>query len=102
MPVRSIKIMNVLAFQDQFTLTFSDGINVIIGGNGTGKTTLLKIINGDMPSDGGEISIARDARIGFPFVARRQTSGFVMPASPTTTKTQGRILRLRSLMANIR
>lgn len=44
MPVRSIKIMNVLAFQDQFTLTFSDGINVIIGGNGTGKTTLLKMI----------------------------------------------------------
>ena len=37
----------------------------VIGINGAGKSTLLKIINGDMPSDGGEISIARDARIGF-------------------------------------
>ena len=37
----------------------------LVGVNGSGKTTLLKIINGDMPSDGGEISIAKDARIGF-------------------------------------
>ena len=27
-----------------FKLLFSDGINVIIGENGTGKTTLLKMI----------------------------------------------------------
>lgn len=66
MPVKYIKVMNVMAFQNQwrknngdskkgvlcegdqihdaFELHFSDGINVIIGENGTGKTTLLKMI----------------------------------------------------------
>lgn len=66
MAIRSIRIMNVMAFQNQwrknnsdpkegqiangdilhdaFELHFSDGVNVIIGENGTGKTTLLKII----------------------------------------------------------
>lgn len=66
MSIKSIKIMNVMAFQkrwrknnsdpkegllhegdrihDAFELLFSDGINVIIGENGTGKTTLLKMI----------------------------------------------------------
>ncbi|MCD7716913.1 MAG: ATP-binding protein [Lachnospiraceae bacterium] len=66
MPIKSIKVSNVMAFQrqwqknngdpkegelksgdrihDAFTLEFSDGINVMIGENGTGKTTLLKMI----------------------------------------------------------
>ncbi len=66
MAIKSIRIMNVMAFQNQwrknngdpkdgelaigdrvhdaFELHFSDGINVIIGENGTGKTTLLKMI----------------------------------------------------------
>lgn len=66
MSIQSIKVLNVMAFQrqwrknngdpkegtirngdymhDAFTLRFSDGINVIIGENGTGKTTLLKMI----------------------------------------------------------
>ena len=48
------------------TLALQEGERLgLVGVNGSGKTTLLKIINGDMPSDGGEISIARDARIGF-------------------------------------
>ncbi|MEQ9425833.1 MAG: ABC-F family ATP-binding cassette domain-containing protein [Cyclobacteriaceae bacterium] len=36
-----------------------------IGLNGTGKTTLLKIINGEMTPDGGEISKSNDCSIGF-------------------------------------
>lgn len=66
MAIKSIRIMNVMVFQNQwrknngdpkmgklsagnlihdaFELHFSDGINVIIGENGTGKTTLLKMI----------------------------------------------------------
>ena len=66
MPVKSITVMNMMVFQNQwrfnngmpqeyslkekghfneeFQLSFTDGINVIIGENGTGKTTLLKMI----------------------------------------------------------
>ncbi|MEE3487553.1 MAG: AAA family ATPase, partial [Bulleidia sp.] len=56
MPIQSIEIMNVMVFQrycredndaardEAFHLHFSDGINVLIGENGTGKTTVLKMI----------------------------------------------------------
>lgn len=52
MAIDSIRIINIMAFglhsqnSDRlpFALKFADGINVIIGENGTGKTTLLKLI----------------------------------------------------------
>lgn len=37
----------------------------LIGLNGTGKSTLLKLINGDYQPDGGEISKSNDCTIGF-------------------------------------
>lgn len=37
----------------------------IIGGNGTGKTTLLKIINELIPSDSGEIKLGAKVKIGY-------------------------------------
>ncbi|MEX1238397.1 MAG: ABC-F family ATP-binding cassette domain-containing protein [Cyclobacteriaceae bacterium] len=37
----------------------------LIGLNGTGKSTLLKLINGDFTSDGGSISKSNDCTIGF-------------------------------------
>jgi ATP-binding cassette subfamily F protein 3 len=37
----------------------------LVGPNGAGKTTLLDIIVGDQTPDEGEVSIAKDARIGF-------------------------------------
>ena len=52
MSIKSIRIKNVMAFgcknnnniHNAFELNFNDGINVIIGENGTGKTSLLKMI----------------------------------------------------------
>ncbi|MBQ6887639.1 MAG: AAA family ATPase [Lachnospiraceae bacterium] len=66
MAIKSVRILNVMAFQRQwretnedcntfevkagdkiseaFELQFGDGINVLIGENGVGKTTLLKMI----------------------------------------------------------
>jgi ATP-binding cassette, subfamily F, member 3 len=37
----------------------------LVGPNGAGKTTILDIIVGDQTPDEGEVSIAKDARIGF-------------------------------------
>ena len=36
----------------------------IIGANGDGKSTLLKVISGDIESTSGEVNIAKDCRIG--------------------------------------
>jgi len=41
MKIKSVSIKNFTVFDD-FELNSSSGINVIIGGNGTGKTHLLK------------------------------------------------------------
>ena len=61
MGIHSIRIKNIMAFGAQkigdkelpFELTFCPGINVIIGENGTGKTTVLKMIYAatQMPND---------------------------------------------------
>lgn len=37
----------------------------LVGLNGTGKSTLLRLIHGEMPPDGGEISKAKETTIGF-------------------------------------
>lgn len=50
MAIKSIYISNIMVFQrqwhknDAFHLDFCDGINVLIGENGVGKTTILKMI----------------------------------------------------------
>ena len=61
MPIRSIDILNVMVFKrhwrtnngpekaeqgrsDGFHMDFADGVNAILGENGVGKTTLLKMI----------------------------------------------------------
>lgn len=43
MPLKELKIDHILAFQ-KLDLSFNDRINVLIGENGTGKTTALKMI----------------------------------------------------------
>ena len=37
----------------------------LVGSNGTGKTTLLKIIVGEQTADGGEATIAKDTTVGY-------------------------------------
>lgn len=51
---------------DQLTLTvFRDERLAIIGGNGTGKTTLIKLILGDEAVDAGDIKIGESVEIGY-------------------------------------
>jgi len=44
MAINRIEIKDFLAFRGDFVCDFCDGVNVVIGGNGTGKTTLLKVM----------------------------------------------------------
>ena len=42
MAITHVEINDFLVFKGKFTADFCKGINVLIGGNGTGKTTLMK------------------------------------------------------------
>ena len=44
MVIKRIEIKDFLVFKGEFTVDFCPGINVIIGGNATGKTTLLRAL----------------------------------------------------------
>ncbi len=44
MAINRIKIKDFLVFKGEFTAEFCSGVNVLTGGNGTGKTTLLRAI----------------------------------------------------------
>lgn len=67
-------VLNVENLKKSFDDTLFKNINfeikrgervAIIGGNGTGKTTLLKIINGILPPDSGKITLGTNVEIGY-------------------------------------
>jgi len=45
MNISKIKITNFKCYEKTFTLTFNDGLNVIVGGNESGKTTILEAVH---------------------------------------------------------
>lgn len=44
MAIKKIMIHDYLVFEGDFSLDFCPGVNIFIGGNGTGKTTLLRCL----------------------------------------------------------
>ena len=57
------------------TFTVDEGSKVaIVGNNGTGKSTLLKIIIGELPADEGEVTLKKDATMGY--LAQYQEDAF--------------------------
>jgi ATP-binding cassette subfamily F protein uup len=51
---------------ENISLGISEGERLgLIGRNGSGKSTLLKILCGQLQSDSGEISMRRNARVGY-------------------------------------
>jgi len=52
MAIIRIELKDFLVFMGRFTLDFCPGINVLIGGNGIGKTTLLKCLYGSTDTIG--------------------------------------------------
>jgi len=66
MPINRVEINDFLVFKNSFTADFCNGINVLIGSNGTGKTTLLKVLywgcefsNKSVLEDGKNINLKR-------------------------------------------
>ena len=53
MAIKCVDIKEYRVFKDKFSLEFCKGANVIIGENGTGKTTLLRTIYRDSKHDNG-------------------------------------------------
>ncbi|NPU63714.1 AAA family ATPase [Bradyrhizobium sp. 83012] len=45
MRIAKVKITNFKCYEDTFTLALNDGLNVIVGGNESGKTTILEAIH---------------------------------------------------------
>lgn len=45
MSIRKLKIKNFKCFSGWFTVDFTSGINILVGNNGTGKSTILEAIN---------------------------------------------------------
>lgn len=53
------------ALFEDVTLQLNPGCRYgLVGANGSGKTTLLKILSGTEPASGGEVTFAKNARIG--------------------------------------
>jgi ATP-binding cassette subfamily F protein uup len=51
---------------ENISLGISEGERLgLIGRNGSGKTTLLRILSGQLDSDSGEVSMRRNARVGY-------------------------------------
>ena len=44
MHIKRVELEDFLVFRGEFSADFCPGVNVLIGGNGTGKTTLLKLM----------------------------------------------------------
>lgn len=80
---------------DHATVAIPKGHRVaLVGRNGTGKTTLLRLIAGEMVPDGGSITMPTEARLGI--VARdyrdlgipaENRAAAVAPATPTEPVT---------------
>lgn len=45
MPIKKIKITNFKHFKDAFSIEFDEGLNILVGKNGEGKSTILEAIN---------------------------------------------------------
>ncbi len=78
----------------------------IVGNNGTGKSTLLKIIIGDLPADEGEVTLKKDATFGY--LAQYQEDYYgtnildtVLNAREDLLSMEKRLAEMESLMSSI-
>ena len=78
----------------------------IVGNNGTGKSTLLKIIIGDLPADEGEVTLKKDATFGY--LAQYQEDHYgtnildtVLNAREDLLSMEKRLAEMEELMSSV-
>jgi predicted ATPase len=99
MAIQRVEIHNMLLFKGKFTAEFCSGVNVIIGGNATGKTTLIRalyygnpanrtIIDGTMITENFPKSVGIVAKRALPN-GRKTTSNIYIPEKDILEHAQG-------------
>lgn len=89
------------------TFTVDEGSKVaIVGNNGTGKSTLLKIIIGEIMADDGEVTLKKDATMGY--LAQYQEDAFssnilntALSAREDLLSMEKRLSEMESMMSSI-
>jgi DNA repair ATPase RecN len=71
MAINRIEIKDFLVFRSEFTADFCSGVNVLTGGNGTGKTTLLKTLYAFCNMSSSTKNINSSLEINQPFIVKR-------------------------------
>ncbi|MBO6128647.1 MAG: ABC-F family ATP-binding cassette domain-containing protein [Pseudobutyrivibrio sp.] len=89
------------------TFTVDEGSKVaIVGNNGTGKSTLLKIITGDLLADDGEVTLKKDATMGY--LAQYQEDNYgtnildtVLNAREDLLSMEKRLAEMEEMMSSV-
>lgn len=82
------------------TFTVDEGSKVaIVGNNGTGKSTLLKIIIGELPADEGEVTLKKDATMGY--LAQYQEDSFGSNILDTVLSAREDLLSMEKRLADM-
>ena len=82
------------------TFTVDEGSKVaIVGNNGTGKSTLLKIIIGELPADDGEVTLKKDATMGY--LAQYQEDAFGSNILDTVLSAREDLLSMEKRLAEM-
>ena len=57
MYLKTLELQGFKSFADKTVISFRKGLNVIVGANGSGKTSLFKLITGEYDAESGEVMI---------------------------------------------
>ena len=65
MNFKKVELNGFKSFADKTEIKFDNGVTCIVGPNGCGKTTLLRMLAGQLAPDSGTIAVGETVKIGF-------------------------------------